>query len=507
MRFDLSVPGQLAAAYAPDLILMGGTMLLLLVAVWRRDSAAHDRFVGYLSLLLCAITAAAALSLGASGATATPGMIAVDRFRWTIDLVILLATAIAIALSMDDNRRQGIALAEGYVLVLFAAAGMMLLAAASDLMLVFLGIEIMSIAVYVLAGLNRRSARAAEASLKYFLLGAFATGFLLYGIALVYGATGSTNFGTIGRLFYDGAPVTSMLLIGIGMLIVGFGFKVAAVPFHMWTPDVYDGAPTPFTAFMATGVKAAAFASLLRLWLDAFAASRHDWVGIWWWLAVVTMIVGNLVALQQRSLKRMLAYSSIAHAGYLMVAVAVGSLPSASALVLYLVAYTLSTAGAFAVVVAVSDKSDAGPRVSDLEGLWQARPWLAVAMAVFMLSLLGFPIAGGLGFWAKWYVLLAAVSSATPQTSLAVVLVLASVVSAGYYLGVVVAMFMKPRPAEAAPVPAPAGLTRVVIVVAVAALLFFGVRPQLMVDLAKVSVPGAAYLSAPGAPSPTAFIK
>jgi len=301
--------------------------------------------------------------------------------------------------------------------------------------------------------------------------------------------------------------VTPILLIGIGLLIVGFGFKVAAVPFHMWTPDVYDGAPTPFTAFMATGVKTAAFASLIRLWLDAFGASRHAWTGVFWWLAVATMVVGNLVALQQRSLKRMLAYSSIAHAGYLLVAVTVGSLASASALVLYMVAYTLATGGAFAVVVAVSQPGEKGQRIGDLEGLWQVRPWLAVAMAIFMLSLLGFPIVGGLGFWAKWYVLLAAVVSATPQNALAVILVLTSVVSAGYYLGVIVAMFMQPRPADAAPMPAPAGLTRTVIVVAVVALLYFGVRPQLMVDLAKASAPMPAYLSAPGAPSPTAFIK
>ena len=507
MPYDLSIPGQLAAAFSPDLILMGGAMVLLLVAVWRTESTAHDRFVGALSLLLCAITAAAVILMAVHGASATPGMIAVDRFRWTVDLIILLATAIAIGLSMDDNRREGLALGEGYVLVLFAASGMMLLAAARDLMLVFLGIEIMSIAVYVLAGLNRRSARAAEASLKYFLLGAFATGFLLYGIALVYGATGSTNFGTIGRMFYDGAPVSPMLLVGIGLLIVGFGFKVAAVPFHMWTPDVYDGAPTPFTAFMATGVKTAAFASLLRLWIDAFGASRSAWTGVFWWLAVATMIVGNLVALQQKSLKRMLAYSSIAHAGYLLVAVAVGSLASASALVLYMVAYTLATAGAFAVVVAVSHPGERGQRVSDLEGLWQARPWLAVAMAVFMLSLLGFPIVGGLGFWAKWYVLLAAVSAATPQTALAVILVLTSVVSAGYYLGVIVAMFMKPRAADAPALPAMAGLTQAVIVMAVAVLLYFGVMPGMMVRWSRDAAPAPAYLSAPGAPSPTAAIR
>ena len=506
MRYDLSNPGQLAAAFSPDLILMGGAMVLLLVAVWRTETTAHDRFVGWLALLLCAITAGVVLSMMLSHATAAPGMIAVDRFRWVVDLIILLATAIAIGLAMDDNRREGMALGEGYVLVLFAAAGMMLLAAARDLMLVFLGIEIMSIAVYVLAGVNRRSARAAEASLKYFLLGAFATGFLLYGIALVYGAAGSTNFGTIGAVYYQGAPVTPMLLVGIGLLIVGFGFKIAAVPFHMWTPDVYDGAPTPFTAFMATGVKTAAFASLIRLWIDAFPASRTAWTGVFWWLAVATMLVGNLIALQQKSLKRMMAYSSIAHAGYLLVAVTVGSLASASALVFYMVAYTLATAGAFAVVVAVTHPGERGQRVSDLEGLWQVRPWLAVAMAVFMLSLLGFPVVGGLGFWAKWYVLLSAITAATPQMTLAVMLVLTSVVSAGYYLGVVVAMFMKPRAADAPAVPVTPFLTRIVIAGAVVVLLLYGVFPAPVVALSRDAAPSPAYLRPPAAPSPTASL-
>jgi NADH-quinone oxidoreductase subunit N len=507
MRYDLSIPGQLAAALTPDLILMGGAMVLLLVAVWRKESTANDRFIGRLALMLVAITAAAVGAMLWIGTTATPGLIAVDRFRWIVDLLVLLATAIAIALCMDDNRREGIALGEGYVMVLFAAAGMMVLAASQDLIMVFLGIEMMSIAVYVLAGLNRRSARAAEASLKYFLLGAFATGFLLYGIALVYGATGSTQFGTIGHQLAGSRAPSPLLLVGIGMLVVGFGFKVAAVPFHMWTPDVYDGSPTPFTAFMAAGVKVAAFAALMRLWADAFAGIRSNWVPVFWWLAAATMIVGNLVALQQKSVKRMLAYSSIAHAGYLLVAIASGSIGASPTLLFYMLAYTLATMGAFAVVVALSRPGERGQQISDLEGLWQVRPWLAAAMAVFMLSLLGFPIAGGMGFWAKWYVLQTVVSAATPQIALAVILVLTSVVSAGYYLGIVLAMYMKPRAPDALPVPSTPGLTGTIIALSAAALLVFGVQPGLLAKIARDSTPVPAYLHPPGLPDPVAPVR
>ena len=244
MNLDLTVPAQLMRALTPDLVLIVGAMVLLLLAAWGKEDVAHDHRVGWLALIDCGLAAAAVIQLWAARAYARSGMIAVDPFRWVLDLLILFATAASIGLAMDDNRREGIAMGEGYVMVLFAAAGMMILAAARDLMLVFLGIELMSIAVYVLAGLNRRSARAAEASLKYFLLGAFATGFLLYGIALVYGATGSTSFATISSVISGSVTPSSMMLIGIGMLIVGFGFKVAAVPFHMWTPDVNEGAPT-----------------------------------------------------------------------------------------------------------------------------------------------------------------------------------------------------------------------------------------------------------------------
>jgi len=490
MAFDLSIPAQLSAALLPELVLSVGAMLLLLIAAWGKETPARARTVGALGIALSVVVIVLVLWMWMSGAKAGPGIIAVDSFRWATDIVILIATIIAIALGIDYARVEQLVSGETYVLVLFATAGMMLLTSARDLIMVFLGIELMSIAVYVLAGVNRRSAKGAEASLKYFLLGAFSTGFLLYGIALIYGATGSTDLATIGTKV-TGATIAGqpMLLAGIALLLVGFGFKVAAVPFHMWTPDVYEGAPTPITAYMAAAVKAAAFAALLRVWREAFPGALASWHLALWWLAVLTMVVGNLVALAQKNIKRMLAYSSIAHAGYLLVAVVSNNQLGSAAFLFYVLAYTLATMGAFGVVIAVGEPGERHQQLSDFAGLWTVRPWLAAAMAVFMLALLGFPIAGGMGFFAKWYVLQAALDAVHPETALAVVLVLTSVLSAGYYLAVVMVMFMRPRSADA-PALRPIRLPTFLVVYASAiVLLFFGIFPADFTDLARNSLP------------------
>ena len=499
MSFDLRMPAQLTSALGPDLLLMGGAMLLLLWSGWRPESDEHQRSVGILSMALCLFTMVAVGYYANEGYTATVGPIAVDNFRWAADEIFLIATAGTIAMSLDYNRREGIIPGESHVLLLLATSGMMILAAARDLIIVFLGIELMSIAVYVLVGINRRRERSAEGAIKYFLLGAFSTAFLLYGIALVYGATGATNFATIGgNIQKFQLQQSGLLLVGIALLLVGFGFKVAAAPFHMWAPDVYEGAPTPITAYMAAAVKAAAFAAFFRLWLEAFPSLIVSWHLPIWWLAAITMIVGNLVALAQRNIKRLLAYSSIAHAGYILVAMVVGTTLGSSAFMFYLFAYTMATLGAFAVIVAVGTPGEDRMSVEEYAGLWTVRPGLAAAMAVFMLALLGFPIFGGIGFFAKWYVLQAALQAPFPQTRLAVLLVLTSLVSAGYYLYVVMVMFMKPRSATLALPERTGGWTRAVVWGSAAVILIFGLFPDAVVSFTRRSTPAITKEPPPG---------
>ena len=482
---NLAVPADLTLALVPDLALVGGAMALLVWAAWRPDSDRHQRNVGLASILLAALTML--LSLNWAGRyDAGPGPIALDNFRWLVDAVILLGTIFAIALSMDDNMRTRITAAESHVLILLASSGMMLLAAARDLTIVFLGIELMSISVYALAGMNRRSERSAEGALKYFLLGAFSTAFLLYGIALVYGATGTTNLTTIaGRITLYNLAGSPLLVSGVALMLIGFGFKVATVPFHMWAPDVYDGAPSAITAYMAATVKAAAFAAFIRVWLEAFPFSSGSWHPALTGLAIASMVFGNAIGLAQKNLKRLLAYSSIGHAGYLLIGIAAGTIQGSSAMLFYLFVYTLATFGAFAVVITLTREGQGTVLIDELAGLWSIRPWLALSMSIIMLSLLGFPIFGGAGFFAKWYILQAALQSPVRQTLLSVVLVLTTVVSAGYYLRVVMMMFMRPR-ADDAPAPARAGgLTQVVLAVSVALILILGVFPESAVRVAR----------------------
>lgn len=484
MIYDLSQPAALMAALLPDLLLMAGAMALALLAAWRPASDAHQRLVGQATLVVLATSLGSVVLAAVRGGEATAGVIAVDGFRWAVDVVVLLAAMGTVALNIEQQPRDGIRHAESHVLVALAASGMMVLAAARDLMVIFLGIEIMSIAIYALVGLNRRSARSAEASLKYFLLGAFATAFLLYGIALIYGATGQTQLGAISAAITRHAlALDPMLMVGIGLLVIGFGFKVAAVPFHMWAPDVYDGAPTPVAAFMASGVKAAAFATLLRILYEAFYL-----VGLWMepvaWIAIVTMVVGNLVALSQRDIKRMLAYSGIVHTGYLLVAAVAATDLASTAFTFYMLGYTLATIGAFAIVGLVQREGEEGAPLAAYAGLWSTRPWLAAGMAVFLLAFLGFPVFGGLGFFGKWYLLSAAIDAPGRLVVLAIVIVLTSVLSAGYYLPVIRAMFMEPRP-EGAPSPAPTGRwTRAVLVVTAGLILVCGLLPSSLATVA-----------------------
>ena len=501
MSLDLANAHDLLRALLPELVLTLAGMALLLVIAWRHRTAADLRAAGWVTLAGLAAAGVAAWWLWwhTARAVGAPAMMAVDDFRFVVDGLLLGTAGLTVLVSFDYLERERLLVPEYYALLLFATLGMMLMVGGEDLMVVFLGLELMSVAVYALAGINRHSAAAAEAALKYFLLGAFASGFLLYGIALVYGATATTNLSQIGTqvrtLGLDRSP---MLLIGLGLLLVGFGFKVAAVPFHMWAPDVYDGSPTPVTGYMATAVKAAAFAALFRVLGEAFGGVPV-WHQIVWWLAVATMVVGNLVALAQRTVKRMLAYSSIAHAGYLLVAVAAGAGPGSGAFLFYLVAYTLTTLAAFALLAAKGRDGERDVLIDDLAGLGTRRPWLAFALAVCMLSLLGFP--GTAGFIGKWYILVAA--TGTGQLPLAAILVLTSVISAGYYLPVIMAMYMQPEPFEHAHSGMQIGrLGGAVVALSVAGLLLLGIRPNRLLDLAKTSGDGLRAVPAVTTASP-----
>jgi NADH-quinone oxidoreductase subunit N len=485
MPLDLDQGRHLALALLPELILTGWALLLTLHAAWRHREPGAQRQVGWLAVLGTAVAAAAVIALWTSGAKTAglPGSIGVDAFRWAAALIVLLGTALATVLAIGYLDREGITIPEYHVLVLFAAIGMLFMVAGTDLLVIFLGLETMSVSVYALAGINRRSQVSAEAALKYFLMGAFASAFFLYGVALLYGATGSTKLAIIGVQASGLDPgVTAMFWIGVALLFVGFAFKIAAVPFHMWAPDVYDGAPTSVTVFMAATVKAAAFAAFARVLLLALPTAQPTWAPALWWLAAVTMIAGNLMALAQRSLKRMLAYSSIAHAGYLLAALVPGSVAGAGALLFYILFYTLTTVAAFSVLIAKGRGGERDVVTDDLAGLAESDPLLALVMAISMLSLLGFP--GTAGFMGKWYIL----SSATGGgfTALAVVLVLTSVVSAGYYLPVIMAMYMKPRAHERVHAEvALASPMRGVLVALVVALLVFGVWPNRALDAAR----------------------
>lgn len=485
MQIDLSSGTGLIVALLPELVLSGWAMALLLLIAWRHEGEADTRLAGMVSVIGLLSTLFIVLWFWVQGAEVLgfATMVTVDGFRFATAVVFLVGALLAVLLSLGYLSREQIIVPEYYVLIMLATVGMMFMSGGVNLIVIFIGLELMSVCVYVLTGVNRRSVVGAEAALKYFLLGAFASGFFLYGIALIYGATGSTDLDIIYRQI-DGLGLESspMLRIGIALLLVGFGFKVAAVPFHMWAPDVYDGAPTPVTAFMAAAVKAAGFAALIRVLLSALGPAIVTWSEVVWWMAAITMVVGNLVALAQRQIKRMLAYSSIGHAGYLLTAVASGTEIGAAAYLFYIFAYTLMTMGAFGILGVVGRDGERDVLADDLAGLGRTRPWVAFAMAVCMLSLLGFP--GTAGFIGKWYILASAVDAG--QLSLAVLLVLASAVSAGYYLPVIMAMYMKPPISDSAHQDVHVvGATRWVIGAVTVALLAIGVWPQPMLDAAK----------------------
>lgn len=475
------------AVVAPIGFAAFGALVVLLGEVWltRRKHflgrPATEYFIGValsvLAMLFLGLSVYCAGAAFLEGSTrifdAANPMLLLDRFGTYSMALIGVASILVCLLSISYLAQLHINHGEFYSLLLLSTAGMFLLVGAVDLMAVFLGLELMSIPLYVMAGFDRRNLRSNESAFKYFLVGSFASAILLYGIALIYGVTGTLEFAGIQKGFPPGNPLG---MIGLAMVIVGFAFKVATVPFHQWAPDVYEGAPTAVTAYMATTVKVAAFAALLRLLVQAFGPVTASLVDLFWILAVLTILVGNVMALIQNNLKRLLAYSSIAHAGYLLIGFATGSVEGYAAVLFYLLVYVFTNVGAFAVLVALTQDRRDCDSFDDLAGLARQRPGLAALLTLFALSLAGIP--GTAGFFAKFFLFKAAVGSG--QTVLALVGVLGSVISVYYYLRLPVVMYFgDASPAVASPQRRELSTGEaLVLVLCCAVVLLFGFFPS-----------------------------
>jgi len=477
---------------SPLLILVVTGMLVLMVDLFlprdRKSPCLAVSLVG----ILCAWGACFFLwPFGGSGATAMTafnGSVVADNFALAFQLILLVVVALSLLLSEKYIQQKGINYGEYYALMLFSTSGAMLMATSRELITIFIGLEVLSIALYVLSGFARTEARSEESAMKYFLLGSFSSGFFLYGIALVYGGTGTTRLDALIHV-----PAAALLspyaVAGFALLIVGLGFKAAIVPFHAWTPDVYEGAPTSVTAFMSAGAKCGAFAALVRVAIVLLPLSSV-FQDVFWVLAILTMVVGNVVAIVQTNIKRMLAYSSIAHAGYILVGLLAGSSGYAQAhpelgipsqayagILFYVLAYTFMNLGAFGILILLARRGDELNNIEDLQGLAASQPWAAALMALFMFSLAGVPPAAG--FFGKFYVFIAAVNA--HQYSLAVIGLVASVIGAAYYLRIVYTMYFLPAKRDF-----PTHVWRfapgadVALVLCAIATLVFGIMPNLL---------------------------
>jgi NADH-quinone oxidoreductase subunit N len=464
---------------APELVLAGSTLILLLAtAVTPRQ---HQQWLSWLGL---AAVVASALTL-ISISTGTPinvarGLLSIDAFATFFKAIFLLAAALTILLSTRYLDTEGARHGEYVFLVLCATLGMMFMASGTDLITIFIGLETMAIAFYILTGLLKPDRRSNEAAVKYFLLGTFSLGLLLYGLSLLYGMSGTTNLRALAIAVADHGR-DPWLILALILVVAGIGFKIAAVPFHMWAPDVYEGAPTPITAFLSVGSKAASFAMLLRIFLEGLPSLSGDWTILFYVLSVLTMTVGNIAALTQSNIKRMLAYSSIAHAGYLLIGVIAGTTRGVAAMLIYLLIYAFMQMGAFAVVILMRRADAIGDELKDLSGLYARQPLAAVAMLVFMLSLGGIPPTAG--FMGKFWLFSAAIDA--NYIWLAVLGVVNSAISLYYYLRVVVFMFMKNEATGSKPVLTPA--LSFALVFALFATLALGVYPRPLFELAEVS--------------------
>ena len=492
------------ASTLPGTLLLAWTLILVLVDLFSGEERAHwTPIAACIGLGLSFVANVFVYSPAEGEQIALYGMFIADAFTGFLNMVILVATLIAVLMSWDYLNRADIHRGEYYILALISSAGAMFMVGANDLIIIFVALELLSIPLYILAAFrsikndgSELSLKSEESGMKYFILGAFSSAFLVFGAALVYGATGATNipqiFSMVGGIVGGTSAAAFYLLIGAALLVVGLGFKVAVVPFHMWTPDVYEGAPTPVTAFMSVTAKVGGFAALLRLLITGLSVlvlaegEAAAWQSTTAIIAILTLILGNFVAISQRNLKRMLAYSSIAHAGYIMVAVAaagaaeVADAATQSALV-YMMAYMFTNLGAFAVVMAIEREDGSGGNIDDIVGLARTRPLMAMAMTIFMLSLTGIPLTAG--FVGKFMIFSSAIQAGL--FGLAVIGVLTSVVSAFYYVRVVVNMYLRDSEVDAQPA-LETSYVRWAINISLAGTMIFGIFYPLATNLVSM---------------------
>jgi NADH-quinone oxidoreductase subunit N len=473
----------------PELVLTGGALLVLVadVLLGRQRGTA----LAAITLFVLAATAAALVPFRDVHTVVANGLLAVDRFALFFKIVFLIAAAITVLMSIRYLEIEGASPGEYYFLVLCATLGMMIMAGGIDLISIFIGLETMAVSFYILAGFMKPNQRSNEAAVKYFLLGAFSLGILLYGMSLMYGLSGTTNLRAMATTFAT-QPRDARLVLAVILIAAGVGFKIAAVPFHMWAPDVYEGAPTPITAFLSVGSKAASFAMLLRLFVEGLPSMSADWQQLFWVLSVVTMTAGNIAAVTQTNVKRLLAYSSIAHAGYVLIGVVAGTSRGITAMLVYLFIYAFMQLGAFAVIVVLHRRDAIGDELKDFSGLSFRNPVAAFAMLLFMLSLGGIPPTAG--FMGKFWLFGAAIDAQCYW--LAVIGVLNSAISLYYYVRIVVFMYIKRDVSGSEPTTSPA--LGVVLALTIAGTLVLGVYPRLLFDVAAASARslGAAGITA-----------
>ena len=462
---------------APVLVLAVFGMMVLITDLFIGKDKSILVFMSLTGLLMAAISSLAKFNLPVHSFN---GAYVVDHLSVFFTFIFCISSAMAILLSVDFNKREEIKVGEYYSLILFCTLGMVVLASSTDMIMIFLGIEIISISLYILAGVRRKDIKSNEAALKYFLLGAFATGFLLYGMALIYGSTGSTKLAIISKVISEGQIISEPLMImGVVLLIIGFSFKVAAVPFHMWAPDVYQGAPTPVTAFMAVGPKAASLAAFYRIMTEAMPGLSYSWEILLCIVSVLSMFIGNLGAIMQTNIKRLIAFSSVSHVGYLLIAIIAKNSLSSSSLMFYMLTYTFMIFGVFGIVVLLGRKGDENLEIENYSGLAYKHPIIALTMTIFLLSLGGLPPLAG--FVAKFYIFSAALNEG--YLILVIIAVLNSAISFYYYLKVIVFMYMKEpiKPLNVTLSP----MTLLVIAISVFGTIQLGIYPDPIISLAQ----------------------